>query len=321
MSSTTLITKDGERLIATPKKKKMTKDRWTLLALASPFLLFFLAFNYLPLFGWSLSFFSYRPGLTFETMDFVGLQYFRWMFTTDWVDVSRVLTNTLAMSGLLLLCSPLPMFLAILLNEVRSTKYKRFIQTFTTLPNFVSWVIIFSLAFALFSTDGMINMIFYNGGIIDEPVKILDNRDIVWRFQTMLNIWKGTGWAAIIYIAAIAGIDQEQYEAAIVDGAGRFQRAIYITLPGLMPTFFTLFLLNMGWLLSAGEGLNQYLNFYNALVAPRIETLDYFVYRVGILSGAFSYATAVGMLRSVVSVLMLVIANYVSKAIRGTGLF
>ena len=321
MNGSTLITKNGEHPVHIPKKNKMNKDRWTLLLLASPFLLFFLLFSYLPLLGWSLSFFQYRPGLTFETMEFVGLQYFRWMFTIDWTDVRRVLTNTLAMSGLLLLCTPLPMLLAILLNEVRSTKYKRFVQTFTTLPNFVSWVIIFSLAFALFSTDGMINTIFFSSGIIDEKIRILDNRDIVWRFQTLLNIWKGTGWSAIIYIAAIAGIDQEQYEAAIVDGAGRFQRVIYITLPGLMPTFFTLLLLNMGWLLSPGEGLNQYLNFYNAMVAPRIETLDYFVYRVGILSGAFSYATAVGMLRSIVSVLMLVIANYVSKAIRGTGLF
>ena len=291
--------------------------------MATPFIIFIFMFSYVPLFGWSLAFFRYQLGLPFRQVfaeNFVGLQYFRWIFGDEWPAIRRVMTNTLALSGLLILVSPLPMILAILLNELRSVKFKRTVQTLTTLPNFVSWVIMFALAFAMFSSDGIINRLLMDWGIIDRRLMVLDNRDIVWRFQTILSVWKGVGWGAIIYIAAITGIDQELYEAATVDGAGRFQRVMHITLPGVANTYFVLLLLTIGGLLGAA-GMTQYLVFSNPLVAPRIETLDLYTFNRGIIAQLYSYTIAVGILRSLISVALLFFANYLSKLVRGHSVF
>ena len=302
------------------KKKKMDKESVTLLCVAMPFVLFIIAFCYVPLAGWALSFFKYTPGMPFSKIPFVGLQYFRWMFTNEFPEIRRVMVNTLAMSGLGLLASPLPVVVAVLLNELSSTKFKKTVQTMTTLPNFISWVILFSLAFGMFSSEGIINKLLMDLGLIRQRLMVLDNNGIVWGFQTALGIWKGAGWGAIIYMAAITGIDMELYEAATVDGAGRFMRAVHITLPGLTPTYFVLLLLGIGGILSAA-GLDQYLVFHNGLVAARIETLDYYVYRVGIVTKSYSYTTAVGMLKSIISVTLLFGANYLSKKARGSSIF
>jgi len=309
--------------ILIPKKRKYKKEDMRLLYLAIPFIIFIFMFSYVPLFGWSLVFFQYRPGMPFAQVfseNFVGLQYFRWMFTTELPEIRRVMTNTMALAGLGLLFSPLSMILAMLLNEVRNMPFRRVVQTLTTLPNFVSWVIIFALAFAMFSTEGAVNQMLMDWGLIDRNLRVLDNSAIVWRFQTALGIWRGVGWGAIIYIAAITGIDQEQYEAATVDGAGRFRRAIHITLPGLLPTYFVLLLLGIGSILSPAA-LDQTLNFHNGLVARRIETLDYYTYMRGIVNQVYSYAIAVGMLRSFISVILLFSANYLSKIVRGHSIF
>ena len=302
------------------KKKKYDRDAWILFFYTLPCVLFIIAFCYVPLSGWILSFFDYRPGMSFSDIPFVGLQFYRWIFVNEWTEIKRVLVNTLAFSSLGFLFSPLPMLVAILLNELSFNKLKRLIQTITTLPNFVSWVIVFSLAFAMFSSEGILNWILMDWGLIDRRLMILDNRDIVWGFQTALSIWKGLGWGAIIYIAAISGIDTEQYEAAMVDGAGRFSRALYITLPGLLPTYFVLLLLSIGNFLSA-SGLDQYLVFHNPLVAPRIETLDYYIFRSGIIAHTYSYTIAVGILKSIFSITLLFSANLLSKKVRGSSIF
>ena len=301
------------------KRRKMTKERWILLCLAVPFILFVFAFSYVPLFGWALSFFEYRPGITFTNMQFVGLQYYRWMFTSEWSEVTRVTTNTLALSGLALLMSPLPLILAMLLNEVGSRKFKRVVQSITTLPHFVSWVIVFSLAFSMFASGGFINIVLIRFGWIEAPLSILDNKDIVWGFQTFLAVWKSIGWSAIIYMAAITGVDAELYEAASIDGAGRFAKAIFITLPGLMPTYFVLLLIGIGYLVSSD--LTQILMFHNGVVGPRLETIDYYSYRAGVVAGSYSYATALGIIRTLISVTLLFTANYLSKKIRGQSIF
>jgi len=302
------------------KRKKIEKESLTLLFIALPFVIFIIMFSYVPLMGWVLAFFNYKPGMPFNSMPFVGLRYFNWIFTNEFPEIKRVMVNTLALSGLGLLFSPMPMLLSLLLNEVFSTKYKRVVQTVTTLPNFVSWVIIFSLAFGMFSTEGIVNSMLMNLGLIEKRLMVLDNVNIVWGFQTAMGIWKGLGWGAIIYIAAITGIDTELYEAATVDGAGRLARAIYITIPGLLPTYFVLLLLSIGGLLSAA-GLDQYLVFHNGLVAPKIETLDYYVYRVGILANSYSFTIAVGILKSLISITLLFSANLLSKRVRGASIF
>ena len=303
------------------RHRKFDKDRLALLLLGLPFIIFIFMFAYVPLFGWAAAFFNYKPGLPINKLQFTGLQYFRMLFTSVGGNVSNALINTLALSFFGLLCSVLPMVLAILLNEFRSTKFKRLSQTATTLPNFIGWVIVYSLAFALFSQQGLMNDILTKFGAISQPIRVLDNVKLVWFFQTALGVWKNTGWGAIIYFAAIAGIDQEQYEAATVDGAGRFAKVIHITLPGLLPTFFVLLLLGIGNILTAGGGLDQYLVFYNGLTAPKIETLDYFVYRVGMLANNYSYAIAVGIVKSVISLTLLFSVNFLSKKVRGQSIF
>lgn len=294
--------------------KKVKKPSVKLFLLALPFVIIVFIFNYIPLFGWIYAFFDYQPGIPLSQSPFVGLANFKMMFSSNG-DLIRVLCNTLAMSFLSILCSPLSVILAILLNEIKCGPFKKIVQTTTTLPNFISWVIIFSLVFSLFSSDGLINQLLMSAHIIKQPTNILGNNNAVWFFQTALALWKGLGWSAIIYLAAITGIDSELYDAAKVDGAGRFQSIIHVTVPGLMPTYFVLLLLSISNVLSIG--FDQCLLFYNSLVADKIEVIDYFVYRLGIVTGDYSYGTAVGIFKSVISITLLFSVNNLSKKIRG----
>ncbi|MCD9023244.1 ABC transporter permease subunit [Cohnella sp. NL03-T5] len=286
--------------------------------MALPFILLVFAFSYVPLFGWIYSFYNFKPGIPLDKTPFVGLDYFRILVTEGREDVIRVLKNTLTLSFLLILCSPLPALLAILLNEVKSKRFRKIIQTTTTLPNFISWVIVFSLAFSMISSEGLVNKVLINWHIIKEPLNVLGNSGTVWPFQTAINIWKNVGFGSIIYIAAIAGIDNELYDAAKVDGASRFKSIVHITLPGISSTFFVLLLLQVSNILSAG--FEQYLVFYNSLVSNKIEVLDYYVYKLGIVTSDYSYATAIGMLKTVISIILLFSVNYISKKARGTSI-
>lgn len=298
-------------------KFQFKKERFVLTLMAVPFIIYVFAFSYVPLMGWILAFFDYKPGLSLWDCDFGGLYYFKIIFD-DWEKVWSVLKNTLAMGAMLLICSPLPAVFAIFLSELKSTKFKKIVQTVTTIPNFISWVIIYALAFALFSTDGVVNNVLIGVGILQEPSNLLGNRDATWFLQTALNIWKTLGWNAIIYFAAIAGIDGELYDAASVDGAGRFQKILHITIPGITSTFFVLLLLQISNILALG--IDQYLAFYNSMVADKITVLDLYVYRLGLVTQDYSYATAVGILKSVISIVLLFSANGLSKKIRGQSL-
>lgn len=298
-------------------KFQFKKERFVLTLMAVPFIIYVFAFSYVPLMGWILAFFDYKPGLSLWDCDFAGLYYFKIIFD-DWEKVWSVLKNTLAMGAMLLICSPLPAVFAIFLSELKSTKFKKIVQTVTTIPNFISWVIIYALAFALFSTDGVVNNVLIGVGILQEPSNLLGNQDATWFLQTALNIWKTLGWNAIIYFAAIAGIDGELYDAASVDGAGRFQKILHITIPGITSTFFVLLLLQISNILALG--IDQYLAFYNSMVADKITVLDLYVYRLGLVTQDYSYATAVGILKSVISIVLLFSANGLSKKIRGQSL-
>lgn len=227
----------------------------------------------------------------------------------------RVLKNTLAMSGLGIATSWLPMAFAIFLSEIKNVRFRRFVQTFTTVPNFISWVLVYSIAFCIFSTDGFVSSILVNLGIWKEGVNMLMSGEHVWLKMLGWGLWKGIGWSAIIYIAAISGIDQQLYEAATVDGAGRFQRMWHITVPGLIPTFCVLLLMSIANILS--NGMDQYLVFENATNQNAIMVLDLYVYKLGIGKGAIPLSTVIGMVKSIVSVTLLFAANGVSKLIRG----
>jgi putative aldouronate transport system permease protein len=300
------------------KRKVFTKSRIILFMIALPLFLLVLAFQYVPIFGWYYAFTDYRPGIPLSETPFVGLKYFRWMIE-DKAVVLNALINTLAMSFLAILASPISVAFAILLNEIYHKKFKKFVQTLTTLPYFISMIITYSLATILLSSSGLLNEVLLNLGLIEQPTNILGNREATWWFQTAVGVWKNFGFGAIIYLAAIAGIDQEMYDAARVDGAGRFQRMLHITIPGILPTFFVLLLLNIAGILNTG--LDQHFVFYNALVADKIETIDYYTYRIGIEVGNISYGTAIGFVKTIVSITLLFSMNALSKVVRGQAVF
>ena len=302
------------------KRKALTKENLYLLVLTLPFITAIFLFAYLPLYGWRYAFYDYKVGIPLSQTDFIGIEKFLLIFKHS-KEIIRVMTNTLSLSFLSLICEPLPAILAIMISEVRSTFYKKSIQTITTLPHFIGWVVIYSIAFLLFSSDGIVNEILLNIGLVENPTRLLQNEDVTWMFQTLLRVWKGIGWGAIIYLAAISGIDTQLYDAAKVDGAGRFRRIMHITVPGLTNTFVVLLLLNIGNLLNAGSGMEQYLVFSNPLVMDKIEVLDLYVYRKGLVTDAYAFATAVGMLKTFVSLVLLFTVNGVSKKIRGNSIF
>ena len=289
------------------------KKQYKLLFMVLPFMVLVLLFNYVPIFGWIYSVFDYVPGVPILECDFMGLDYFK-MIMKD-ANVIRALKNTFIFAGISIILTPLPMIFAILLNEIKSGPVRKFVQTFTTLPNFISWVIIFSLAFSLFSTDGFMTSVITKITGAEQAQSVLSSKGSVYWFQTFLAQWKTLGWNSIIYLAAIAGIDQQQYEAAKVDGAGYFRCAWHVTVPAMMETYVVLFILNVGNFLNTGY--EQYMLFKNAVTAPAIEVLDLYVYRIGLENMDYSYGVAISIVKSIVSVALVVIANMVAKKIRG----
>ncbi|MGI6107418.1 MAG: ABC transporter permease [Lachnospiraceae bacterium] len=299
-------------------KKKL---KWKAFFCVLPGIILIFIFHYLPLWGWSFAFFQYRPGKKLADCAFLGFKNFEELFGNKVMRMNliRVLTNTFGIHLLGYVFSPLPMLFAIFLSEMHSTVFKKFVQTVTTLPYFISWVIMLSLAMGIFGYNGLVNHILTSLGLIDEPVNILNSDKHVWLFQVLLQQWKGLGWNAIIYFAAITGIDPELYEAAEVDGAGRAQRIWYITIPQLIPTYFVLLIMSIGNFLN--NGIDQFLAFGNSLNMEKIEVLDLYVYNLGIGNGQISYSVAVGIMKSIVALILFSGANMLSKKIRGSSVF
>ncbi|QAY60201.1 sugar ABC transporter permease [Microbacterium protaetiae] len=285
-----------------------------------PFLILVFLFSYFPLYGWIYALFDYKPALGLSGSEFVGLQWFEMLVSspTQMTQIGQVLVNTLAISFLGIATSVLPLVFAVFLNEVRTPWFRNAVQTLTTLPNFISWVLVYMIAFSLFSSTGLVNSILTDSGLITAPIKFLDTDQHVWVTMTLWSIWKGLGWGAIIYLAAIAGIDQSLYESARIDGAGRFQTMWYITIPQLMPTYLVLLLLSVANLLN--NGMEQYFVFQNAFNKEHIQVLDLYVYNIGITGNSLSMATAIGMLKSVISVILLFTVNTIAKRVRGTSI-
>ncbi len=303
-------------------KKGMLSTENKLLYIVIPFMLFVFVFGYLPIAGWYLAFVDYQPGMQIWEMPFVGLKWFRALISSqEQINIIlRVLKNTLGMSFLSLGCSVLPMFFAIALYELRSNKMRRIVQTLTTGPHFVSWVLVYSIVFAFVSVDnGVINNLLVDFGVISQPINFLLDNSHMWIKMTLLGLWKGVGWSAIMYLAAINGIDQELYEAAAIDGAGRLKQTIHITIPGLLPTFFVLLLMSVANMINTG--MDQYFVFSNAMTKSSLEVLDLYTYNIGIGAGNFSLATVISILKSVVSLTLLFSVNKVSKIVRGESIF
>ena len=302
--------------------KKGLPEKFQLFFMLLPFLLLTLVFAYLPLYGWRYSFYSYRPGFRLDQCQYVGLYWFESIFSNSYqiAEITRVMTNTLAISGLGLLLNCVAPVFAILLNEIHSRKYKKSVQILTTLPNIISWVLVYAVAFAMFNVDnGFINQLLLKMNVISAPMNVLASSQNVWVRMTLWSAWKSLGWSSILYLAAIAGIDQELYEAAKVDGANRFQQALHVTIPGISPTFLVLLVMSIANLIN--NGMDQYYVFQNAMNKSRIEVLDLYVYNISLGGGNFSFGTAVSMLKSFISLTLLLVANGAAKLIRGSSIF
>jgi putative aldouronate transport system permease protein len=302
------------------KRRFEIPQKYKLFLMLLPFLVLTTLFAYLPLAGWRYAFFDYRPGIPLKWENFVGFKWFISIIESParQAEIVRVMKNTLGMSGLGILTSWLPLAFAIMLTEIKNVRYKKIVQTLTTVPNFISWVMVYSFAFMLFSVDaGLINRLLMDLGFIDKGINFLLSGDHIWLKMTAWGIWKGLGWGAIIYLAAIAGIDQELYEAATIDGAGRWGQIWHITVPGLLPTYFVLLMLSVANLIN--NGMEQYFVFRNAFNSDTIEVLDLYVYYTGFgrgSTGGIPFATVISMLKSIICVVLLFSVNGLSKLLR-----
>ena len=285
-----------------------------------PFLILVAVFSYFPLYGWVYAFHDYRPPFPITNETFVGFKWFATIVNNPvrLKNVMRVLRNTFAISGISLAFSWFPMVFAVFLNEIKCKPFRKFVQTVTTLPNFISWVLVFAFAFTLFGTNGAVNSVLQDLGWISKPISFLKSTDHLWFKMWLWLTWKNAGWAAIMYLAAISGIDEQMIEAAKVDGATRMQIIWSITIPSLLPTYFVIVMLNLANFLS--NGMEQYYVFQNAFNQDYIEVLDLYVYNMATSgTGMYPLSTAISILKSLVSIVLLFITNTASKLIRGEG--
>jgi putative aldouronate transport system permease protein len=289
--------------------------------LTLPFLGAIFVFSYLPLYGWIYAFFDYKPGVPLSRLAFTGLKWFTTPFSNAALrgQFVRVMANTLGINGLYLVSMILPMLFAVFLMEIPFRRYRKLVQTITTIPNFISWVLVYSAFFSIMSTEGLINNLLLRWGVITTPVNYLVSTGHLWLKMLWYHLWKGLGWGAIVYISAITSIDQEIYEAADIDGAGRIAKIWHITIPHLIPTFFVLLILQIGNIIN--NGIDQYMVFSNAMTQDYIQVLDLYVYNNGLRLGNMSYATAIGMWKSVLSLILVFSANRLSQKVRGSSIF
>ena len=275
-------------------------------------------FNYIPMYGLVIAFKDFNIVKPISDAPWVGLKHFIEFVNDD--NFLNVLTNTLGISLLKLLIGfPLPIIFALLLNELTSLKFKKAVQTISYLPHFLSWVILGGIIINWLSDIGLINDILIKMKILKEPISFLGDPQYFWWIAVISDVWKELGWSAIIYLAAIAGIDPEMYEAAIIDGASRLQKIWYITLPAIKPTITILFILAVSGIFNSN--FDQILVLRNSLNASASDVIDIYVYRMGIQNANYSYATAAGLLKSIVSMILLLIANEISKRLNETSLF
>ncbi|MFD0959304.1 ABC transporter permease [Paenibacillus chungangensis] len=299
--------------------QKKWRSQLDIQSMVWPGLIFLFVFSYIPMYGIVIAFQDYDLFAGVLDSPWVGLKHFQEFFNDP--NFGQVIQNTLAINVLgLLIGFPAPILFALLLNEIASMRFKRFIQTVSYLPHFVSWVVFGGLIINVLSpANGIINAILVQTGVLAEPVNFMGNADYFWYILVLGEMLKGLGWGAIIYIAAIAGVDPEMYEAATIDGANRFQKIWHITLPSIMGTIVIMLIFAISALLNTG--FEQILVLQNPLNLETSETIDTYVYKLGLRNMRYSYSTAVGLTKSVIALFLLLSANYVSKKISGKGLF
>ena len=292
------------------------KLNWLKYLIVLPVLVYLITFAYKPLYGLVIAFKEYRPTRGIQGSPWVGLKQFRAFFTD--VYFPRIIRNTLTISGLTVLFGfPMPIFLALLLNELRSVRFKRVVQTITYMQYFISMIVAMSIVTIYTRSDGLFSQISVALG--GQPQNYLINPRYFYPIYVISDLWQYIGWNSIIYLAALTGIDQEQYEAARIDGASRFRQVIHITLPGLLPTITVLFILRMGGILNVGY--EKVLLLYKDPTYEVADVISTYVYRKGIVGTQVSYSTAVGLFNSAVNVFFLLFTNFISRRVTENGLF
>ncbi|ACZ23210.1 ABC-type polysaccharide transport system, permease component [Sanguibacter keddieii DSM 10542] len=298
-----------------PLRAAIRKD-WQLYSLAVLPLVFFLVFRYLPMLGNVIAFRRFRPGGSIFGDEWVGLRYIE-MFLKDptfW----NVFGNTLVLGALsLLICFPLPIILALLLNEVRSRYFKRFVQTVSYLPHFLSIVIVAGMLMQILSLEGTVNQIL--GLFGGDPIAFLQQPEWFRTIYVSSEVWQTVGWGTILYLAALTTVDSSLYEAARIDGANRWRQTWHVTLPGIRPTMVTLLILNIGAFMAVG--FEKILLIYNPMTYPTADVISTYLYRVGLVSNNFSYAAAIGLFEALIGLTLILSANAISRRAVGASLW
>lgn len=289
-------------------------------------IVYLLIFSFIPMFGIIMGFKDYDIIMGVKgifTSEWVGLKYFK-EFVSDY-NFSRLIRNTVGISLLKLIFTfPVPILFAIMLSEIHCMWFKKLVQTCSYLPHFISWVIISGISFQFLSSGGIINTLFMKLRLIDHPIGFLTDAGLYWGFAVFSDVWKEMGWWTIVFLAAIVGVNQDLFEAAQIDGAGRLQRIWHITLPCIKPTIVVVLILALGNLFGGGLSGSNFEQSYllgNSMNQESSQIIQTYVFQVGLAQGRYAYATAVGLIQSVISLILIFGSNFFSKRISGTGLF
>jgi putative aldouronate transport system permease protein len=297
-------------MVQKPFIKTVVSQR-QLIIMSLPLVLYVLLFSYVPIWGWTMAFQNYRPSKSFFQQEWVGLRWFKFLFSAP--EFLRALRNTLAMSVInMALGYVTAIVFALFLNELKNIGFKRVVQTVSYLPHFLSWIIVTGLVMTMLSVEnGAVNDLLMALGIIKEPILFLGRPNYFWGIVGVTYVWKEVGWNTIIYLAAIAGIDPTLYEAAEIDGCNRYHKMWYITLPGIKATIIILLIMSIGHILDAGFELQYLLR--NGQIQDVAGTIDIYVLEYGIQMNHFSRATAAGMFKNLVNITLIFIANWIAR--------
>ena len=298
---------------------KMFRQRYAYIMLM-PALVCTILFSYFTISGWIMAFTDYRVGKSMWKAPWTGLKQFK-AFFLDSGDALAILRNTLVMNVLSIIIGlGMAFIFAILLNEVKWRTFSKLVQSASFFPYFMSWVILYAVIYSMFSMgSGAFNETLVSMGIIKEPSNILGDASYSWFLIVTVNTWCSLGYNSVRFIATIAGIPKELYEACEMDGAGRFARIAYVTIPNMIPTLIVLLIMNSGWIFNSG--LDQYFVFTNPTNISTMEVFDYYIYRYGMKLFNYSYATAVGIVRTIVSFMLLIVVNRLSRKYSGKSIF
>lgn len=309
-----------------PSRLRLFKKQLPLQIFVLVGIVYLMIFNFIPMFGIIMGFKDYDIVMGVKgifTSEWVGLKYFK-EFITDY-NFPSLIKNTVGISLLKLIFTfPLPILFAIMLSEIKCIKFKKLVQTCSYLPHFISWVIISGISFQFLSSSGIINTLFMNLGLIDKPIGFLTDASKYWGFAVFSDVWKEMGWWTIVFLAAIVGVSQDLFEAAQIDGAGRLQRIWHITLPCIKPTIVVVLILALGNLFGGGLSGSNFEQSYlmgNSMNKESSQIIQTYVFQVGLAQGRYAYATAVGLIQSVISLILIFSSNFFSKKVSGTGLF